>query len=122
MLKSNKHLSSYSLELENVHKNDVLKTLPSLIIVQKQNRKADTSVRHLVSNGGQQSVEARGQKHASSEGVAQGQSSSVPVRLLTVNQQEAHWDQHASQHEAEQSQQAKQLGHQHLHPDVVQTL
>lgn len=77
---------------------------------------------YLVSDGGQQSVEACGEEHASSKRVSQRQQPPVSVSFLTVNQQEADWDQYAGQHEAEQPQQAEQLRHQDLHPEGLQAL
>jgi len=78
-------------------------------------------VHYLVSDGWQQSVEACCQEHASCEGVTQRQRSPVSVCFVVVGQQQAHRDQDTRQHEAKQSQQAKQLGHQDLHPSA-QTL
>lgn len=75
---------------------------------------------YLVPDGWEEGVEARGQEHASSEAAAEPERASVPagrvaVHLVARHLQQAHWDQHAGQHEAEHGQQAQDLQRQHVH-------
>lgn len=77
---------------------------------------------HLVSNGRQQSVETRRQENSTSKGVTQRQRPSVSLRLIVVDQQEAHWDQDSPEHQPEQPHQPQQLHHQQLHPGAQKTV
>lgn len=77
---------------------------------------------YLISDSGKQSIEACCKEHAPSKWIAQRQWPPVSLCFIIVNEQETYWDQHTSQHKAEQAQQAKQLGHQDLHPDASETL
>lgn len=70
---------------------------------------------YLFPHGGQQSVEARGQEDAASEGVAERQDLPRALGLLKIRLDDLHGEQGAEQHEEEHAHHAKDFGHQQLH-------